>query len=385
MNVLVVGYPYVRERYFATFRYWPEPGGISFLLPKRWIAKEGKVIFTPPTDGNVSTTTAYFTHSHYPVIGGLLKGFMPGFFGHLWRNRRQVDLVYSCSEPTLLTTLLQAMWSKMLGKRHVCFSWENIPYEEKFHGLSRLVHLVMLRLNLALSDGLVCGNLAGAAIHRRYTGQPISVIPMNGIDPELFQHQSVAERPSHLDAAVIYTFVGAIGYRKGIHIILQALPQVIKEVPNTHVIIAGSGEYQKRIDTMIDELGVRDRVTIFPWVEHKELIRLLSISDVFLYPSIPHGGWAEQFGYSMAEASLMELPIISTRSGSIEEVVVDGETGVLVPPDDVDALAHAMIRLGTDAELRKKIGTAGRDYVTEHFSHEVIARKFHAFFAYLKA
>lgn len=380
MNVLVVGYPYVRERYFATFRHWPEAGGVLFLLPRRWKAKGGLVVFTPPTDANVAVTDAYFTHSHYPVIGGLLKGFMPGFIGHLWRNRKHTDVVYSCSEPMLLTTLFQAVWSKMLGKKHVCFSWENIDYATKFHGLSRFIHRVLVRLNLALSDGLVCGNLAGAEIHRQYTSHPIAIIPMNGVDSELFHRQELAERPTHLSDAVVYTFVGAIGYRKGIHRFLEALPEVIRDVPNAHVIIAGSGEYQKQINTLIDELKLRDRVTLFSWVDHKELIRLLSISDIFMYPSIPHGGWAEQFGYSMAEASLMELPVISTHSGSIADVVVDEETGILVPPDDASALATAMVRLGSDSELRKKMGMTGRKYISDRFSHEAIAWKFHAFF-----
>lgn len=381
MHVLVAGFPYVRERYFATFRHWPEKDGVSFLLPRRWTAKDGAVVFTPPTDANIATTQAYFTHSHYPVIGGLLKGLMPGFISHLWRHRKEIDLVYSCSEPMLVTTLVQALWTKMLGKKHVCFSWENIDYADKFKGFSRLVHLALVRLNLALSDGLVCGNLAGAHIHRRYTRKPISVIPMNGVDPELFRRQSVGEYPTHLSGKVVYTFIGAIGYRKGIHRLLQALPQVLRDVSNAHSVIAGSGEYQKKIDTLIDELHLRNHVTVLPWIDHHELVRLLSASDVFVYPSIPHGGWAEQFGYSMAEASLMELPVISTRSGSIEDVVVDGETGLLVTPDDTNALAMAMIRLGRDSELRKKMGTAGRQYISERFSHDTIAWKFHAFFS----
>lgn len=382
-KVLIVGYPYVRERYFATFRHWPEQGGVTFLLPRRWTAKEGTVVFTPPSDANIATAETYFTHSHYPIIGGLLKGFMPGFAPHLWRHRNEIDLVYSCSEPTLLTTLYQALWSKMLGKKHVCFTWENIPYTKKFHGLSKLVHLMLLRINLALSDGLICGNLLGATIHREYTSKPISVIPMNGLDPELFHRQNTAEHPTNLAGKVVYTFVGAIGYRKGIHVLLRTLPEVIREVPNAHIVIAGSGEYQKQIESLIDELGIRDRVTIFPWIDHHELVRLLSISDVFMYPSIPHGGWAEQFGYSMAEASLMELPVIATHSGSIADVVRDGETGILVPPGDVSALAQAMIRLGLDSELRTQMGAAGRQYITDHFSHETIAWKFHAFFRHI--
>ncbi len=380
-EILIAGFPYVRERYFATFRHWPKPDEISFLLPTKWVTKGGTVVFHPPADANVATTRAYFHHSHYPLIGGLLKGFMPGFIFHLWRYRREVKLVYSCSEPTLLSTLYQALWSKMLGKRHICFTWENIPYEKKFHGLSRIVHSILLTLNLALSDGLVCGNQAGADIHRRYTAKPIAVIPMNGLDPDQFHR--LEPRVSSLSSRIVYTFVGAIGYRKGIQNMLKALPPVIKRVSSAHAIIAGAGEYEQEIDGLIGELGLRDRVMRLPWVEQKELVQLLAVSDVFLYPSIPHGGWTEQFGYSMAEASLMELPVIATHTGSISDVVIDGQTGILVPPDDVPALAAAMIDLGTDTALRERLGHAGRAYIAGQFSHKIVAEKFAAFFKHI--
>ncbi len=383
MKVLIVGYPYVRERYFATFRHWPEPDHIRFLLPRVWTAKKGKVVFHPPTDTNVMTANAYFSHSHYPLIGGLLKGFMPAFATTLWRNRHCVDVVYSCSEPTLLTTVYQACWSKLLGKKHVCFTWENIPYEKKFRGLSRIVHALILRLNLWLSDGLICGNQAGADIHRRSTHKPIIVIPMNGLDMDLFSRRTTGEQTARVSEATVYTFIGAIGERKGIHLMLRAMPQVLAAVPHAHLVIVGNGEYEEQIDALIDELDLHEQVTRLPWVEEKEIVRLLAASDVFVYPSIPHGGWAEQFGYSMAEASLMELPVISTRSGSISDVVIDGQTGILVEPGNIDELAAAMIRLGSDAGFRRQLGQAGRQYIVTHFSHAIIARKFYDFFSSL--
>ena len=82
----------------------------------------------------------------------------------------------------------------------------------------------------------------------------------------------------------------------------------------------------------------------------------------------------------MVEASLMELPVISTLSGSIEDVVVNGETGLLVRPDDVGELEEAIKKLGLDQELRIKMGQAGRHYMVENFSNKIIAQKFYEFF-----
>ena len=302
---------------------------------------------------------------------------MPKFFPYLWRRRKEVNLVYSCSEPTLLTTLGQAIWTKILGKKHVCFTWENIPYGKKFRGPSLVLHWIILRLNLWLSDGLICGNHASADIHRHYTGIPIAVIPMNGLDSAVFSRGGQAAKPMHLDGLTVYTFIGALGYRKGVHLAVRAMPKVIEHVANAHLLVVGSGEYEAEVRQSIDKEGLADRVKLLPWADQKEIVSLLAHSDIFIYPSIPHGGWAEQFGYSMAEASLMELPVISTQSGSIADIILDGRTGLLVRPDDSDALAVAMIKLGSDAQLRERLGKAGREFIIANFSHEIVARKFY--------
>lgn len=379
MKTLVVGFPYVRESFFAVFRHWPDPDAIRFLLPEHWPIKGGASEYRPAKDPRVTTARAYFANYRwkYPVIGGLLKGWMPAFPVFLWSERARTDVVYACSEPILLVTLYYAFWTRLMNKKLIFFTWENIPYEQKLQGFSRFVHEVLLWLNLRLAHGLMCGNEASAAIHRRYTRKPVAVIPMNGVDPERFRRSE--PRDPQVSSRVVYAFVGAIGKRKGIQHIIEALPDVLQTVPDAHLIIAGSGEYEREIERLTNEPFLRGRITRFPWLSHQEVIRLLSSADVFVYPSIAHGGWAEQFGYSMAEASLMELPVISTRSGSIPDVVRDEETGILVPPGDVPALVAAMVRLGTDAQLRRRMGKAGRVYIMGRYSNERVARRMHAF------
>jgi phosphatidylinositol alpha-1,6-mannosyltransferase len=184
-----------------------------------------------------------------------------------------------------------------------------------------------------------------------------------------------------MSGKIVYTFAGALGYRKGIHLIVESFPDVLKEVPNAHLMIAGSGEYENKIRSMIDDLRLVESVTFVPWLNRDGLKELLSVSDIFLYPSIPHVGWEEQFGYSMAEASLMELPVISTRSGSIDEVVINNETGILVEPNNADELKSAMVTLGKDGVLRNKLGKAGRKFISDNFSYEIVAEKFNRFFS----
>ena len=380
--ILIVGFPYIRENYFATFRHYPDPDQIIFLLPKIWKIKNDKVVFYPPDHPNVYTVRSFFFHSRYPVIGGLLKGWMPAFPLVVWRLRKRIKIIYSCSEPNLLTTSYYGFFARLFGKKHIMFTWENIPYWDKFHGLNRLVKKLIISINLALSDGLICGNARGKEIFRKLTQKPIAVIPMSGVDTEEFQRKSGEKKFDGHDwsSKVVFTFAGAIGYRKGIHNIIEAFKLVAVEISSVHLVIAGSGEYEKEIEVVIKNSGLADRITRLPWIDHAKLPRLFEASDIFLYPSISYGGWEEQFGYSIVEASLMELPVIATKSGSISDIVLDGKTGILIPENDSVALSEAMLRLSADSKLREKMGSAGRQFVSENFSNPAIARKFADFF-----
>lgn len=385
MKILIAGYPYIKESYFKTFSFYPEKNEVFFLLPTVWKAKGGKLKFYPPREDNVYMASAYFFHSNYPIIGGLLKGWMPSFPLALFKIRKRIDIVYSPSEPILLTMLYQGLWAKILGKKHVIFTWENIPYEEKFRGINLLIKKSVLRLNLLFCDGLICGNRKSLDIHRQLTRKPIAEIPLSGVDEVFFQKTGSPKifKSMNLENKVVFSFAGAIGRRKGVHLILEALAAVVKKIPNAYLIIAGSGEYEESLKLKVESLKLQELVTFVPWLNRDELRELLSVSDVFLYPSISYGGWEEQFGYSIAEASLMELPIISTRSGSIEGLVVDGKTGILVESNNINPLKEAMIKLAEDPGLRMAFGREGRQFVVNNYSYEVVARKFYDFLSSL--
>ncbi len=381
--ILIAGFPYVRREYLETFDAYPKKDSLIFLLPKIWKAKSGKVIFYPPEDSRIISAKSFFYHSHYPIIGGLLKGWMPSFPFHLFHVRKKVQLVYSCSEPILLTTLYQGLFTKLMGKKHILFSWENITFEEKFKGFNLFVKKMIIKANIHLSDGVICGNEKGVNIYRKFTNKPIAMIPMSGVDSNFFRKSDGLKkfREEDWSEKVVFSFAGAIGYRKGIHLIIKAFPEVLKELPQAHLVIAGSGEYENEINNLIKETAISSVVTRIPWLSRNEMKELLGASDVFVYPSLSFGGWEEQFGYSMVEASLMELPVITTRSGSIEDVVKNRKTGIIIEPNDANKLRDVMLELGNNQELRKELGINGREYATEQFSHNVITRKFYNFFS----
>lgn len=379
MSLLIAGYPYIKETYLKTFDLYQ--GDVSFLLPKTWKAKGGKLVFRPPMRDNIYTTNAFFYHSNYPILGGILKGWMPFFPLYLSRIKG-LKIVFSPSEPTLLTTLYQGFWAKFFRKKHIIFSWENISYPDKFKGLRGLIQMSILKLNLFFCDAIVCGNKKSGEIFSNLTKKPVAVIPLSGVNSDFFKKKNIEKKFHEIDLGgkIVFTFAGALGYRKGVHLILEAMEAVLKEIPSSYLIIAGSGEYEESLKSKVRSLKIDQNVTFIPWLDSVGLRELLSVSDVFLYPSISFGGWEEQFGYSIAEASLMEVPVVSTKTGSVEEVVIDNSTGLLIEPNNTKSLVEAMLKLEIDEKLRSDLGKAGRKYIEENYDYKIIADKFYKFF-----
>lgn len=392
MKILITGFPYVRKNILEVFDFYPKGDNLFFLLPSKWPIKGGKVIYRAPEKKNVIATRTYFYHSNYFLIGGLLKGWMPFFPFWLWRlgHKQKIDIVFACSEPPLLSTFWQLIWTKLYGAKFFCLTWENIHYREKLFGLRGRIKLFILKLNLLLSDGVICGNRKAQKIIDSFIPcRPHPLIPASGVNGAFFKKMDIPKqfRGYDLSGKIVYAFVGSISFRKGIHLIIKAFQDLVKEIPEAVLYVVGSGEddYECKIEGLINNSGVKERIFRFPWISHEEMRELLSVTDVFVYPSLPYKGWEDQLGYATMEASLMELPVITTRSGSMDEVVKDGETGFLVePPYDVSGVYQAMLKLGKDKELRERLGKKAREFMMANFSHEAVAQKFYDFFHGLK-
>ncbi len=388
MNIVVTGYTYTRQNLFDVFESYPERERLFFILPSNWTAKNGRVVFKPFTRKGfqIYHSPAYFTHSQYPVIGGLLKGWMPFFVVRLaWiRFTKGADILFTAGEPNLLSTLYNACWAKLFGMKHVFHYWENIPYAEKDSGVKHRMKQLIIRATLALSDGAICGMHKAERILQSFgTSITSGAFLHAGFDTRRFRpdipHADIS-RQYNLEGSKVFLFVGALGKRKGIHIALRALAR-IKQLFAIKLLIVGSGEYESELRALVQQLQLQAEVIFVPWItENDKLPALYNAADVFLYPSIPLDGWEEQFGYSIAEASLCEVPVISTHSGSIDEVLIDQKTGIMVPPNDEDALYEAMAALLRNPELARQLGKNGREYIASHFSNEVIGKKMFSLF-----
>ncbi len=146
-------------------------------------------------------------------------------------------------------------------------------------------------------------------------------------------------------------FLGRIGDRKGVPQLGDALKRM-EGLPNWRATIAGDGHVETARQRAV-ELGLSDRVTLPGWVDGDAVARLIASADILVLPS-----FSENLPVSIIEGMASGLAIVATPVGAVEDIVLDGDTGLLVPPGDVEALTLALTRLVEDPALRQRLGAA---------------------------
>jgi len=178
--------------------------------------------------------------------------------------------------------------------------------------------------------------------------------------------------PMRRDSRPTIGTVGRLEPQKGFDVLLRSL----RELPHAQAVVIGDGSERPRLEKLAAELGVQTRVRWHGWSDEPR--RLLTSFDVFALPSRFEG-----FPLAVLEAQLAALPVVASDVGSIEEAVIPGRTGLLVPPDDPTSLAKALRELLADAEARDRLGDGGRRLVLERFTAAHTARGFEALYGRL--
>ncbi len=151
---------------------------------------------------------------------------------------------------------------------------------------------------------------------------------------------------------------------KGVDTVIRSLPQVVKKYPSLVYTVIGRGADRQRLEALACDLGVSDHIHFQGFVPDDELKQAYDACDVFVLPSKKEG-----FGIVYLEAMACAKPVVAARAGGVPDVVIDGQTGILVEYGDVVGLSDALCSLLDDAALRARLGAAGRERVATHFSY----------------
>ncbi len=148
---------------------------------------------------------------------------------------------------------------------------------------------------------------------------------------------------------------------KDIASLVSAMGIVQKTVPEVRCLVAGAGSEKAALEEQIERLNLSERVTLLGF--RADATALMAAADVFVLPSL-----AEPFGLVLLEAMALGRPVVATQAGGPLEIVVDGETGFLVPPSSPEALANAMERLIAGPAAGRRLGENGRVRFQQHFT-----------------
>ncbi|MHC5066338.1 MAG: glycosyltransferase family 4 protein [Planctomycetota bacterium] len=222
---------------------------------------------------------------------------------------------------------------------------------------TRLLYGRLVKRAAAISPA-VLEHLIDAGVPRERTRLIWSAVDPSVLTPSKTREQLRKEWEVS-DGQILALAAGNLVPRKGFENLLNALAQPGGS-EDLRVWIAGHGEGRKPLETLIDSLGLQERVKLLG--QRSDIPDLLAACDLFVMPSL-----AEGLGIAALEAMAASRPVIASRVGGLGELVVDEKTGLLVPPGDIPALASALTSLARNPELRERMGSAGPERVAEGF------------------
>lgn len=164
------------------------------------------------------------------------------------------------------------------------------------------------------------------------------------------------------DTIVRLIFLKIHHARYGPDILLKAFEMALRKNSKMSLTMAGDGPMTPQLKRMASELGMSAYIDFVGFIDYRITYDLLRKHDIMVMPSLKEG-----FGVSALEAGVARLPTIATHVGGIPEAVIDGKTGILVPPSDANALSDAIIKLAGNSYLRKNMGANAQQFVAENY------------------
>lgn len=224
-------------------------------------------------------------------------------------------------------------------------------FEIRTHGAA--LFRTIFRKHLRRIAGLVpISNRAWQAFKSYVPGVP-RVIP-SGVDLSRFK-PGLDPLPPRTERVPTILFLGRLDRRKGISVLLKAMPQVLTSLPAARLIVVGKGPESVQAEHLCRNLGIANSVVFTGVVPADQLARYYCGCDVYCSPAL--GG--ESLGIVLLEAMASGTAVVASRIPGYDETVEDGISGLLVPPADPTALASALVRVLSDAGLRSRLVSAG--------------------------
>ncbi|MHC4958246.1 MAG: TIGR04063 family PEP-CTERM/XrtA system glycosyltransferase [Planctomycetota bacterium] len=334
--------PYVPEEEVDGFRFFrtEASGGLLSKLPvlNQWAVVSD---LRRRLDALLDEITPDIVHAHSPCLNAL-AALAPA-------RRRGIPVVYE----------MRASWEDAAVNHGTCKEGD-LRYR-----VSRALESRALRKVDAVTT--ICEGLRTEIADRGIPADKVTVIP-NAVDADAFPFRRPADESlrSGLGLAgdgIVLGFIGSFYHYEGLHVLLDALPAIARDLPDAKLLLVGGGFEEERLREQAERLGLEDRLRFTGRVPHEKVADYYSLCDVMVYPRLDIRLTRIVTPLKPLEAMAQGRVVVASDIGGHRELIRDGDTGVLFPSEDAAALARAVIDLARDESRWPGLQERGRAFV----------------------
>ena len=367
---------------FVTNDFGPRAGGIETfvigLIERRPFGQT--IVYTSAQAGSEAYDKAWKSNFGVTVVRDRAKILLPTprVARNLSRIIKQSDIqvaAFGAAAPLglLSTSMKRAGVRKTIALTHGHEVWwaKVFPFNYALRKIGTSVD--SLTYLGEFTQRAISGSLSKAAAQKM-----VKIAP--GIDIDHFspQDSTLLRKELKLDNKRVIVSVGRLVHRKGQDHLIQAMPEILKSVPDAHILMVGQGPYLSHLKQLVGNLNLVDHVSFIGRIQYAQLPQYICAGDIFAMPSRSRffGLEVEGLGIVYLEASACGLPVIAGSSGGAPDAVVDGVTGIVVDGENDQEIAAAAIKLLQDLAGSKAMGFAGREWIIENWRWEIWSERF---------
>ena len=280
------------------------------------------------------------------------------------QQQNDYDIIHSHIFPAMVCGAL----SKRDKKLVITLQGGDIGEYKESSRLIRALEMPFIYWSLRKADLVHCVSTHIARAARRLCARDVTVVP-NGVDTSIFHpcdRYQLRKKLGYSPREKIVVSTSRLTPKNGLDYLIKATAPL----GDVKLIIIGDGEQRKHLESLIQDLKLKNRVFLLGTLPHKELPQYLAIADAFCRPSVNEG-----FGISFIESMACRIPTIGTRVGGITDIIINGKNGLLVPPEDVGTLTGAIRKVIQDKNFGRVIAEQGLKTVRERFTWEVVLKQ----------
>jgi len=219
---------------------------------------------------------------------------------------------------------------------------------------------------IAVSNEVAKSTIKWYFVDKRKVYTVYNGIETNRFQPDQEQREQTRKALAILNKEKVLLFFSFVTKQKGIHLLIKALPTILKKNKHAKLMIVGDGEYINEARLIVEQSGIGNNAFFTGHIPRKGVSHYINASDIFILPTLRQEG----LPFALIEAMACGKPIIASKIGGISSVIDDGINGLLIPPGDVSKITEKVIFLLNNKDFAEKLAINAREKAIKKFSLE---------------